>query len=356
MDFTIKLLPKLYKALQSQRFSFVSVSDILQKKEISSKYVILRHDVEKYYENALEFARIQNELGIRGVYYFRISGKFFKANIVRQIANLGHEVGYHYDDLTQCNGNFDCAIIRFEKNLNMLREIAPVKTICMDGSPLSRYDNRDLWRRSDSETERLRDGSREYEVGSKEKGVKSKEKGASEMHDNKKKIEHKNFTAHHSSLTSFYHYRDFNIIGEPYFDIDFSEVLYLTDTGRMWDGWKVSVRDKVSKKYGVRSKERIGEKEKVRKGEEARERKGEEVRERRGEREKIGGLPLNLKYCFHSTNDIIKAAEESRLPSKIMMTFHPQRWHDRWVPWVKALVWQSVKNQGKRVLIYIRKK
>ena len=82
MDFTIKLLPKLYKALQSQGFSFISVSDILQNKEIFSKYVILRHDVEKYYENALEFARIQNESGIKGVYYFRISGKFFKADIV----------------------------------------------------------------------------------------------------------------------------------------------------------------------------------------------------------------------------------------------------------------------------------
>ena len=113
---------------------------------------------------------------------------------------------------------------------------------------------------------------------------------------------------------------------------------------------------KESKEYGVRSKERIGENEKGRKGEEASERKGEEESERRGAREKICGLPLNLKYRFHSTNDIIKAAEEGRLPDKIMMTFHPQRWHNRWVPWVKELVWQSVKNQGKRVLVYIRKK
>ena len=295
LDFTINLLPNLYKALQSQVFSFISVSDILQNKEISSKYIILRHDVEKYYENALEFARIQNELGIRGVYYFRISEKFFKADIVRQIVSLGHEVGYHYDDLTQCNGNYNVAIKRFENNLIILREITSVKTICMDGSPLSKYDNKALWEK--------------------------------------------------------YNYHDFGIIGEPYFDIDFSEVLYLTDTGRMWDGGKVSVRDKVgsreygvgSKKYGVRSKERIGEKEKVRKEEEA--------SDRRGEREKKDDSLLNLKYRFHSTNDIIKAAEEGRLPDKIMMTFHPQRWHDRCVPWVKELVWQSVKNQGKRLLI-----
>ncbi len=35
------------------------------------------------------------------------------------------------------------------------------------------------------------------------------------------------------------------IIGEPYFDVDFSRVFYLTDTGRRWDGDAVSVRDKV---------------------------------------------------------------------------------------------------------------
>lgn len=61
-------------------------------------------------------------------------------------------------------------------------------SICMHGSPMSPYDSRDLWKQ--------------------------------------------------------YNYKDFGIIGKPYFDIDFSKVLYLTDTGRRWDGEKVSVRDK----------------------------------------------------------------------------------------------------------------
>ena len=41
-----------------------------------------------------------------------------------------------------------------------------------------------------------------------------------------------------------YDYKKLGIIGEPYFDIDYNQVFYLTDTGRRWDGWKVSVRDK----------------------------------------------------------------------------------------------------------------
>ncbi len=54
---------------------------------------------------------------------------------------IAYEVAYHYDDLTYCKGNYSKDIERFEKNLNMLRKIAPEKTICMYGSPLSRYDD-----------------------------------------------------------------------------------------------------------------------------------------------------------------------------------------------------------------------
>jgi len=42
-----------------------------------------------------------------------------------------------------------------------------------------------------------------------------------------------------------YDFRDYGIIAEPYFDVAFDEVFYLTDTGRRWDGDRVSVRDKI---------------------------------------------------------------------------------------------------------------
>ncbi len=64
-----------------------------------------------------------------------------------------------------------------------------------------------------------------------------------------------------------------------------------------------------------------------------------------------GTLNLADQYHFHSTFDIIKAVEAGKLPDRIMMTFHPQRWTDRTVPWVRELVWQNVKNQVKRVLV-----
>jgi hypothetical protein len=66
------------------------------------------------------------------------------------------------------------------------------------------------------------------------------------------------------------------------------------------------------------------------------------------------GIDFQNKYKFRSTSDIIRAAEEGELPDKIMMTFHPQRWTDRPVPWMKELVFQNVKNVGKYFLMKIR--
>jgi hypothetical protein len=186
-------------------------------------------------------------LSVKGVYYFRTVPQSFDERIIRHIADLGHEIGYHYECLTTCKGNLALAIQDFEKNLTALRRLAPVSTICMHGSPLSKYDSKDLWKT--------------------------------------------------------YSYRDFGIIGEPYFDIDFNKVAYLTDTGRRWDGEKVSVRDKVS---------------------------------------------TTFTHSFKTTDDIINAAKEQALPDQIMFTFHPQRWNDNPYFWTKELFTQNVKNTIKR--------
>jgi len=54
---------------------------------------------------------------------------------------------------------------------------------------------------------------------------------------------------------------------------------------------------------------------------------------------------------FHSTFDIIAAAEKGLLPDRIMINTHPQRWTDKPLPWVKELLWQNFKNVGKRIIV-----
>ena len=375
-DFTLKIYKQLLAALRDAGYRFITFEEYMRKTEDGRKksevrsrksevdknileqdegnfsktdpsplrssvsgfwspFVILRHDVDLLPQYALAFARIQHEMGICGSYYFRAVPESWNEDIIKEIHSLGHEVGYHYEDMDLAgrntengkrktekketaeterrNENFqelkekektkrehnhsgktsglpspvsrlpdsvtNLAIESFQRNLEKLRHLVPVSTICMHGSPRSRYDNRDLWK--------------------------------------------------------IYDYRDFDILGEPYFDVDFNEMFYLTDTGRRWDGWRVSVRDKVPQQETW----------------------------------------IKQGLVFRSTHDIIAALENAKLakeesketpanlapssrslrlkkqplvlPPSIMFTFHPQRWTDKPLPWFKEWVMQSVKNKVK---------
>ena len=41
------------------------------------------------------------------------------------------------------------------------------------------------------------------------------------------------------------------IIGEPYLDVDYQNVFYITDTGRKWNNEASSVRDKVNSGFDI---------------------------------------------------------------------------------------------------------
>ena len=108
------------------------------------------------------------------------------------------------------------------------------------------------------------------------------------------------------NLWQKYDYRDFGIIGEPYFDIDYNEVFYITDTGRMWNNETSSVRDRVE-----------------------------------------SGFNISIRDTAH----LIELIEQNLLPQKIVINIHPQRWTNNLFPWVKELLWQNVKNVVKRGLL-----
>ncbi|HCT86484.1 MAG: hypothetical protein A2X11_09210 [Bacteroidetes bacterium GWE2_42_24] len=293
MDYSFDLYSALINSLLRRGFLFSTITGYSQNHTINDKLILLRHDVEASYSHALRFAHIQHALGIRGTFYFRLFPLAENERIIKEIAQLGHEIGYHYDDLSECHGDYSKAIIRFERNLNFLRQFGPVNSITMEGAPRSKFDNRLLW------------------LGRLESMNCEKTRHETITTQNSQLVAHySQLIAKNPNLPKF-DYRDFGITTEPYFDLDFDQIFYLTDTGRRWDGWRVSVRDKVPQQD-----------EWIRKG-----------------------------LVFKSTHDIIQAAEEGRLPDKIMMTFHPQRWTDNRLLWLKELLMQNVKNQVKRVLI-----
>lgn len=247
-DFTLSMYEKLLNAFIAKGYRIMTYEQYYESDK-QGKLLVIRHDVDDLPLQSLRKAQTEQRLGLKTTYYFRIVPESNVPEIIRQIASLGHEIGYHYEDLSLANGNQKKAIRLFEENLTYFRTFYPVRTICMHGSPTSIWDNRLIWR------------------------------------------EHR--------------YRDYGIIAEPYFDTNFESTFYITDTGRRWDGDRVSVRDKVKSK-------------------------------------------LQQSYHFRHTRDIILALAENRMPEKVMITTHPQRWHDETVPWFKELCLQNIKNVIKK--------
>jgi hypothetical protein len=266
LDFTLKIYRQLLCALQKKGYRFLTFEQYcvaLQTHDTilsdNRPIVILRHDVDLKAIHSLRTAQIEHELGIQASYYFRVVAQSNQPDIIRQIVDLGHEIGYHYEDMSLMQGNTEKAYAHFCEWLLYFRMYYPVRTVCMHGAPTSQWDSKDIWKS--------------------------------------------------------YSYKDLGLVGEPYFDVDFSQVFYLTDTGRRWDGYKVSVRDKIP----------LYQDQWTAKG-----------------------------LVYRSTRDVIRAAEKGTLPKAIMVTTHPQRWTNNVFTWMKEFIVQNIKNTIKRMLILLR--
>ncbi len=86
------------------------------------KFVVLRHDVDKLPANSLKTAKIEHGLGIKGSYYFRIVPENYNEYIIRQIADLGHEIGYHYEDLTLASHKFNVQSSKLKMKRKFLKQ------------------------------------------------------------------------------------------------------------------------------------------------------------------------------------------------------------------------------------------
>lgn len=184
LDFTI---PEFWDLSSSvvRNYKPITMAEYFSSESLPKKFALIRHDVDRMPGNSLKTARIESELGIKATYYFRATKNVFIPKIIQEIADLGHEIGYHYEVLSEAAGDYSKAIKLFEHHLSEFRKICDVKTISMHGRPLSKFDNRDLWK--------------------------------------------------------VYDFRKFSILGEAYLSVG-HELNYLSDTGRSWST-KNSLRD-----------------------------------------------------------------------------------------------------------------
>jgi hypothetical protein len=98
-------------------------------------FVILRVDVDYREAHAVQLARIAAAYNLRGSFYFRCHQGDFALEAMHRIAALGHEVGYHFETLDTCRGDFDAASDRFLQHVARLRQAGfDVRTAAAHGS------------------------------------------------------------------------------------------------------------------------------------------------------------------------------------------------------------------------------
>jgi hypothetical protein len=139
--------------LSSHGIHSLSVDRILARREFKG-ILCIKHDVESKVSLALKTAEIEHELGHSTTYYFQGSllSQHQVADMVGYIAELGHEVAYHYDVLDACDGDFDAAFREFDRYKTILEEACgrQITTVCPHGNPTKVRDgwksNKDFFR------------------------------------------------------------------------------------------------------------------------------------------------------------------------------------------------------------------
>lgn len=255
-DFTVHTYSNILNAFKDAGYRIVSLLGYIENHPVG-KVLILRHDIDRYIKQVPAIIEMEASLGISASYYVRSIPNVFCPRLLKLIVDNGHELGYHYETLSQAAKaepgiEHSDLIIKayddFKSRLEVFRKYYPVKTITMHGHSMSKHNNLDLWK--------------------------------------------------------YFNYRELGISCEPYLDIDFSNMGYITDVGRAWNKASVNRRD-ITK-----------------------------------------GLSISVKNSL----DLIDKVNRGRVPDCIMMNMHPEHWTDSSLRWVQLYLIRSVKNNMKRVI------
>jgi hypothetical protein len=251
-DFTLDMYGKLCSTIINSGYTVLTLKGYLQSPIHPEKLVILRHDVDRQPATALNMAKLEKELKISSTYYFRKKRDVFVPHIIKSIADLGHEIGYHYETLADAGGDDQKALDIFGRELKEFRKICDVATISMHGSPLSKWNNLDLWRK--------------------------------------------------------YGFMDFGIIGEAYLSLDYTDLAYMSDTGRTWERERHNIRDVV---------------------------------------------PQSRDFNIPTTADLIELIQTGRI-GHLCLLVHPNRWSDSLPAYCQAAFYDFIFNLGKAVIKMVR--
>jgi hypothetical protein len=234
--------------LKENGYLIKKISDYFFIKNNASPIVYLRHDVDRMPGRAVEMARQESENNFLSTYYFRCDkNRNFPLEAIGKIDKKEHEIGFHYESFSRCKGENLNALQLFRNELEELRKIANIRTIAAHGAPLSKWSNMNF--------------------GSGNQGL----------------------------------FKELEIIGDARENIDFSNILYVSDTGGNF-GSEHNLRDKVE------------------------------------------GLNLKRKYTIKELIDLLKP---DKYPFLVINT-HPERWSNSFFGKKQIKVTDFMINQLKK--------
>ncbi|MGH1331520.1 MAG: hypothetical protein ACRBBK_11620 [Paracoccaceae bacterium] len=153
---TFRRYQSFLEGLSAQGIQAIRVNQIAEKSN-ADKLLVIKHDVEAKLPLALKLARIENECGHKATYYFQ--GELLlqdeATDILREIAELGHETAYHYDVLDACDGDYEKARVEFERYKLLIEQQSgqTLRTVCPHGNPTKVRkgwrSNKDFFRNAD---------------------------------------------------------------------------------------------------------------------------------------------------------------------------------------------------------------
>ena len=110
--------------------------------------IVLRHDIDYSLKHAKIMAQIESDLGVKSTYFLLFSSPFYNLldqeniGLAKDIAEMGHEIGLHYDVTVMMKGNRKNPESLLHSQVEILSNIAnqKVETIAMHNPSISGED------------------------------------------------------------------------------------------------------------------------------------------------------------------------------------------------------------------------
>lgn len=131
MEYTYSAYRHLMRALRNNGYTPIRFCDVSDRVEYP---VIIRHDVDMDLQDAVKLARLEKQEDIKATYFVLLSSEYYNLlagknlKSVREILNLGHEIGLHFD-ITAYDANLAINEIGgvLKKEILLLESILDIK-------------------------------------------------------------------------------------------------------------------------------------------------------------------------------------------------------------------------------------